>query len=378
MNRIKLFQLALSAVSATLSLLGATGCRPGEAAAVDGGTIAIGVGALAGRPGYDGVTRGVELAIERLNEDKTTRFRMRVPDSSANTAVQIAQQLRNDPSVLAVVGHPESGNTIEVLPIYEDAEHQGRNAVVAVSPTASSPKLTGISPWFFRVAPSDDDAAKYVADWVVDSLGARRAAIIYRNDSYGRDWSTTFANQFGKRGGEVAIRDPYLTDIMEWEAYARHVAEMQADVLLFPGDAPDALQFQRALRAAGVTIPFIGGDGTEAMKEDPDSRGARFVAFYLVDNARDGEARSFVERYRARFNEDPDMFAALSYDAALVLGRSIQSGARTRPAVREALEQVGRNGKPALQGAGGSIAFNTKHDVSGRSVVIAFAHKDNE
>jgi branched-chain amino acid transport system substrate-binding protein len=233
--------------------------------------------------------------------------------------------------------------------------------------------LTGISPWFFRVAPSDDDAARYVANWVIDSLEGLRAAIIYRNDSYGRDWSTTFTAQFLQRGGTVTIRDPYLADITEWEAYARHISAMKPDVILFPGDAPDALQLQRALRDAGVTVPFIGGDGTEAMKNDPDSHNARFVAFYQVENATHGEALKFVQRYRARHATDPDMFAALSYDAALAIGRAIQSGARTRAAVRSALEKI--DASAALDGAGGKIAFNSKHDVAGRSVVVSFARK---
>jgi branched-chain amino acid transport system substrate-binding protein len=375
-NRRIVPQLVGHVARSFLMLAAVNSCRSGEAASARDGVVAIGVGAIPGRPGYEGLTRGVELAVERLNEQSGTTFRTRLPGSKSTSAVQIAQQLRDDQNVLAVVGHPESGNTLEVLPIYEDAQHAGRNAVVAVSPTASSPQLTGISPWFFRVAPSDDDAARYVADWVVDSLKAIRAAIIYRNDSYGRDWSTTFAKQFVSRGAAIAIRDPYLADITEWEAYAQHIAEMKPDVILFPGDAPDALEFQRALRFAGVTVPFIGGDGTEAMRDDPDSRGARLVAFYRVDKATTNEARTFVQRYRKKYNTDPDMFAALSYDAALAIGRAVQSGARTRPAVREALERFGRNGTPALEGAGGSIAFNTKHDVVGRTVVVAFARED--
>lgn len=374
-NSRSVFQIIRPLAIAALLLAVLPGCRRGEAASAAGDRVAIGVGAIPGSPGYEAVTRGVDLAIERLNETDGVNFRSRLPDSGSTSAVQIAQQLRNDRSVLAVVGHPESGNTLEVLPIYEDAEHRGANAVVAVSPTASSPRLSGISPWFFRIAPSDDDAARFVADWVIDSLGGQRAAVIYRNDSYGRDWSTTFASQFRQRGGMISIRDPYLAQITEWEAYAKHVAELKPDVLLFPGDAPDAIEFLTALRAAGVRIPFIGGDGTEGMGANPTSVGARFVSFYQVGNAHDGEALTFVERYRQRYNEDPDMFAALSYDAALVIGRAIQAGARTRPAIREKLETYGRAGVAPIEGAGGQIAFNTKHDIAGRSVVVAFARK---
>jgi len=161
-----------------LTLATTPSCRSsGPAVSPSSGTIGIGIGAIPGKPGYESVVRGLELAVERLNEGGATRFRLRHPDKGSTSAVRIAQQLRNDPSVLGVVGHPESGNSIETVPVYADAENGGRDAVVAISPTASSPRLSGISPWFFRVAPSDDDAARYVARWVLDSLGAQFDAI---------------------------------------------------------------------------------------------------------------------------------------------------------------------------------------------------------
>jgi branched-chain amino acid transport system substrate-binding protein len=334
-----------------------------------GEAVALGVGAVPGRPGYDNVVRGVELAVERLNERGTTKFRVRLPDVGSTSAVRVAQGLRDDPGVIGVVGHPESGHSIEALPVYSDAEHGGANAVVMVSPTASSPRLSGISPWFFRVAPSDNDAAKFVARWTLDSLGSRRAALIYRNDSYGRDWSSTFATAFKAAGGTVVSRDPYLTGITEWEAYALLLAKLKPDVLLFPGDAGDAVELLRALQLADVKVAFVGGDGTEAMASAPEAQGARFVAFFRPERATSAEGQSFVNRYRARFKTDPDMFAALSYDAALAIGTSVIAGARTRTSVRDAIERIG-TGTPSLDGAGGRIAFRGNHDAAGRTVVV--------
>lgn len=359
-----------AAVALSLALLLAGGCRPSDGARSGGdGTFLIGVGAIPGSPGYDGVARGVELAVERLNAASSLRFRTRPPKIGSAGAVQVAEQLSADPGVIAVVGHPESGNTIEAIPIYADAEHDGTNGVVAVSPTASSPQLSGVNPWFFRVAPSDDDAAQVTAQWAIDSLGAKRAAIVYRNDSYGRDWATTFAKAFTRSGATIVAREPYLTGVTEWDAYAQLLATLRPDVVLFPGDATDALAFLRALKAHGVTAPFIGGDGTEQINQHAEAIGARYVAFFRADRATSPEALWFLSRYRERFKQDPDMFAALSYDAAIVMGRTIISGARTRAALRLALEKIG-NGAPSVDGVAGRIAFERNHDIKGRSVVI--------
>lgn len=355
-------------MAGVLLLAAAVGCsRAGSSATADS-AMALGVGAIPAAPGYTSVVQGMTLAIERIREEGGPQLRLRTPASTAASAVQIALQLRDDAAVLAVVGHPESGNTLEAVPVYADAEHDGAAGVPVISPTATSPRLTDISPWFFRVAPSDADAARITALWVRDTLAAKRAAIIYRNDSYGRDWSETFVKTFTEKGTIVA-REPYLTGIVEWDAYAALLAKLRPDVVLFPGDAEDAIQLLLALRELGVSLPFVGGDGTEGMQKDPVSTGARYVTFFDASRATGTEAELFLARYRTRFGGDPDYFAAQAYDAALVIGRTIARGARTRAALRRALEEVG-NGAPAIAGVGGPIAFARTHDVRGRGVVV--------
>ncbi|MEO7997552.1 MAG: ABC transporter substrate-binding protein [Gemmatimonadaceae bacterium] len=368
---------SILAVIGATALFGACSSGSGPAgSSAPKGTFAIGVGAAPGKPGYEGVIRGLQLAVDRLNADAAgqARFSVRAPDASAaNSAVQIAQQLRDDASVIAVVGHPESGTSLEAIPVYADAEHDSANAVVAISPTASSPRLTGASPWFFRVAPSDNEAARLVAKYVADSLGAKSVAIIYRNDSYGRDWSARFTESFASKTGSVLARIPYLTGITEWTAYALQLKKLAPEVLLFPGDADDATAMLRALKANDVHLTFIGGDGTEGIERTHEFPEAKYAAFFLPDRATTPEGKRFVDGYRARFNEAPDMFAALSYDAALAIGRTVIAGARSRNEVRVALGKM--NGASAIEGAGGKIAFNKQGDITGRTIVIATVGK---
>ena len=334
------------------------------------GTFGIGVGAMSGKPGFEGITRGVQLAVDRLNADAAGSLRFTVVTPVAATSViQIAQRLRDDPTVIAVVGHPESGSTLEAIPVYEDQDHGGGNAVVAISPTASSPSLSGRSPWFFRVAPSDNETARLVARYVTDSLGAKSVAIVYRNDTYGRDWSARFAETYASKNRTVLARIPYLAGITEWKAYALQLKKLAPQVLLFPGDADDAVAMLRELKANDVHLTFIGGDGTEGLARTHEFPQARYTAFFLADRATSAEGKRFVDNYRTRFNEPPDMFSALSYDAALAIGRTVIAGARTRPTLRNNLERI--TGASAIDGAGGTIAFNAKHDITGRTIVIA-------
>lgn len=347
------------------------GCSSRTSAPATNGAFTIGIGATPGKPGYAEVVRGAGLAIDRLNEAAKGRvaFTLREPQPGTASVVQIAALLRNDSSVIGVVGHPESGTSLEAIPVYADAEHGGANAVVAVSPTATSPRLSGASPWFFRVAPSDNDATRFVARYVADTLGARTAAIVYRNDAYGRDWAARFAEAYVDRKGGVVLSMPYLADVTEWAAYALALAHDTPQVLLFAGDANDAASLLRALKDANVSLTFIGGDATEALTRTHEFPDAKYAGSYAGEaSSRDGEAKHFAEAYRAKFNEAPGMFAALSYDATLAIGTTVLQGARTRKAVRDALEHM--TATAGIDGAGGRIAFSSQHDIVGRTTTI--------
>jgi branched-chain amino acid transport system substrate-binding protein len=332
-----------------------------------GDDVAIGVGALPGRPGYENVVRGVELAVAELNRVPGVRFRVALPSDSASSAVAVAAAHRADPSVAAVVGHPESGNTQLAIPVYAAVGEAGVNAVAAISPTASSPALSGISPWFFRVAPSDEAGARDVARYAYDSLGFRSAAIVYRNDSYGRDWTTAYAQTWRAMGGRIVVRDPYLADQTDWDLYAMNIAGRNPDVVLFPGDGGDAAIFLRALRTAGARAQFIGGDGTEALAQQPEFAGARYVTFFQADRATSAEAQQFLKAWQGAYRDPPDMFGALSYDAAMAIGAAVRAASpRTREGVRDAIAAL------AIDGVAGRIAFDpASHDVIGRSVVVS-------
>jgi branched-chain amino acid transport system substrate-binding protein len=69
-------------------------------------------------------------------------------EASATRAAAIAQDFVRNEGVLAVIGHVNSGAMIAAAHVYD-------GVLTAVATSASSPDLTGVSPWVFRVIPSD-------------------------------------------------------------------------------------------------------------------------------------------------------------------------------------------------------------------------------
>jgi ABC-type branched-subunit amino acid transport system substrate-binding protein len=75
------------------------------------------------------------------------------------------------------------------------------------------------------------------------------------------------------------------------------------------------------------------------------------------------EARRFAAEFKRRFpNQSGLQSPAFAFDAALTIGRAALAVGSDRSRVRTYIEALG-NGRPALRGVTGDIAFDRNHDV---------------
>lgn len=357
-------------VAAPLAL---AACGSPGASAAAGDSVLIGVASIhsTGQPFF----QGVQLAVDALNASRpagSAPFAMRLPPLEQPTQVAVAQVFRDAPAVVGVVGHPGSGPTMEAAPVYADAEHKGANALVAVTPTATNPAVTKLNDWIFRVCPTDVDGARALARFIIDSIRARSPAIIYRNDLFGRGFTSALGRELDAAGLSLAERDPYLADVTEYGAYTARMVRRGVDAMIVAGAGPDAAPMIRSLHSAGGRIPILGSDDFGSLREaaDPggDFNGVRYIMFFDRDRAT-GEAAAFVQAYHAKFGTFPNHQAALSYDAAMIIGKAVLAVGANRLKVRDWIAQVGR-AQPAYNGVTGEIRFDSIGDPVNKQVVI--------
>jgi branched-chain amino acid transport system substrate-binding protein len=362
-------RLAARLRTATLAPALALACaQPGN----DDAPIRIGIAADLKRPNMQTILRGVELAVDELNASGNgRRFEIGKPPVEATSAVEIAAALRDDPAVVAVVGPADSRSSRESAPIFGDEYGGGRRALAAVSPTSTSASLSGLSPWLFRVCPSDAASSRAAARYVLDSLGFRRAAIVYRNDSYGRGWAAAFTDAYTGGGGTVLERSPHIADMNEWRAYSGLMKLTRPDIILFPGSPADLTGFIRQLRAIGADSPVLGGDAVSELEaQATEFAGVRYIAFFQASRAHSAEAKAFVAAFTKKYGMPPEQRSALAYDATMVIGRAALDVGTERGRIREYLASIGTTRQP-MTGVTGQIAFDERQDVVDKPVVIA-------
>lgn len=313
---------------------------------------------------------GVELAFDSLNRIRpkgAPPLALRRAPPSADSPVKIATAFRDDAAIVAVIGHTESDATIAAAPVYADRAHGGKDPVPVVT-LASANAVTRVSPWIYRVNVPVSEQGRVLARYA-DSLGSKRAGVLYRNEPSGKDFAAAFTEEYAKHGGVVIERDPFTEDIWDFDAYAKRLVKNGAQVVAVAGNIPQGRAMIHALRAAGGQQPVVSTNGP-APKDTGDFRGLHHIVLYSPDRPVAAEGATFATLFRARYNVSPDHWAALGYDAAMLIGRAVHDAGPSRPAIHDWLGTVGKS-RPAHAGATGSIAFDEHRDPIGKKVMVA-------
>jgi branched-chain amino acid transport system substrate-binding protein len=351
--------------SSIILLLAAAACSP---AAQSGGAPYTIAAAGPWQLSHGRNTRlGVELAVKEINDAGGVnghKLLIKEADDRADgaTAAQVAQKFVDDNSVSAVVGHVTSGAMVAAVQVYD-----GHLAAVATS--ASSPDLTGISKWAFRVISSDSANGADIAKFAMRT-GHRRAAILYENDNYGRGLADAFRKNFE---GEIIDIDPIRTDAANREVFISYFKLKQPDIVFVAGVIGSALPMLAEARKQGLKTDFMGGDGWSPITEHPEiSEGAYVGAPFAPTDPRP-EAQKFVAAYKAAYKgAEPDGNAALGYDATKVIAAALAAVGPDREKVRNWLANLSL----PFAGVTGPIRFLPTGDPAGKSITMTRVGRD--
>jgi branched-chain amino acid transport system substrate-binding protein len=325
------------------------------------GTVTFGAAGPWGQSYGEANQKGIQLAVEEINASPAwagRHLQILFADDSGNGvhASTIAQRFVDSASVVAVIGHVTSGAMVSAARVYD-------GHLAAIATTATSPELTGISPWTFRVIPSDSANGITIAQFA-NNRGRKRAAVLYENNPYGRGLADNFRRSFA---GQIISFDPVAEGDQDFEAYVSWFKREHPDLVFVAGTDVSGLAFVREARKQGLQSDLLGGDGWQTMATDPAADGVYVGAPFSAQDPRP-EVRAFVAAYRKKFSAVPDGNAALAYDATKLLADAVDKVGPDRQKIRDYL--AGLNALTAYRGVTGTIRFHADGDPVGKNFVI--------
>lgn len=305
---------------------------------------------------------GVELAVSEINSAGGIdghRLNLIERDDKADglAAASIADEFVRTPAVSAVVGHVNSGGMLSAAPVYD-----GDMAAVATS--ATSPDLSGISSWAFRVISSDSLNGVALANFASQFSGpagvAPRAAVLYENNTYGRGLADAFRRAFR---GTITSIDPIDGDLKNAEPYVSYLKLQQPQIVFIAGRVPSGTVILREAKRQNFQPVFLGGDGWQGIAPDTSISEGVYIGMSFTPEDTTAAARAFVAAFEKQNHFPPDAHAALAYDATRLLAQALRVRGPNRRAIRDYL--AGLTAATAYPGLTGRLWFEKSGDPVG-------------
>jgi branched-chain amino acid transport system substrate-binding protein len=263
----------------------------------------------------------------RRKKLRIVRGDTQLPDTAQ--AIQVAERFASNGQILGVVG-PAGSQEVQVT-----TNTLKRAGLAFVSGSATRTSLTTDQRrrgFFFRTVPNDDQQGPRVARYILNTLNARRVAVIDAQNSYSTGLAGIVEARLLQGGANVqreSVNEEATTDFSS--LIARIPANTQ--VVYVPWQlAPKAQLFGQQLRAAGKNARLFGSDGLF----DPDTFRipGSLVSFFPID-LRDPVIAAYR---RGPGGGESQLFGLPSYAATQVVARAIDrscaNGTATRREVR--------------------------------------------
>jgi branched-chain amino acid transport system substrate-binding protein len=229
----------------------------------------------------------------------------------------------------------------------------------------------------WSTALSQAEEQPLLAHYATKELGFKRIAVLYLNTDWGRTSKDIFAKAAAQDGAQVVAAEGYQPTEKDFRATLVRVNEAKPDSLVLISYYADGAQIVRQARSSGLTQP-IAAVGSVYSPKFLELGGEAVNGVFTESNFFPGDKRpevqDFVQRYRAKYNGEPDTFAARAYDAMIVSAEVMRRYGVTRQAVHDGLKQI--KDVPSL--IFGKVQFDpqTRRVAGARSVYLVV--KDNQ
>lgn len=381
---------ALAAGALTLTACGSRDDDGGSSDSGNGGTkVVIGVDApLTGDLSALGlgIKNSADLAAKTANKDNYVdgvTFEIKALDDQAqpSSGQQNAATFVADKSVIGAVGPLNSSVAESMQKVFDDAK------LVQVSPANTGPGLTQGADWqtsktrpyksYFRTSTTDAIQGPFAAQYVYNDSKKTKVFVIDDKKTYGAGLAATFTDEFKKLGGKVVGTEHINPDTKDFSAVATKVKSSGADVVYYGGEYPQAGPLSKQIKAAGVKVPLVGGDGifdpTFIELAGNNSAGDLATSVGAPIEELDS-AKKFVADYKeAGYKEDYAAYGGYSYDATWSIIEAVKKVVEdndgklpddARAQVSAAVQNV------SFDGVTGKVSFDEFGDTTNKQLTV--------
>jgi branched-chain amino acid transport system substrate-binding protein len=290
--------------------------------------------------------------------DETGRGRI----ESVDAAVASSEEFARQKDIVAVVGPAGSSGAIVAASVLN---HRGIPHVV---PNATSHRLAAAGEWTFRLSPDDKAQGRVLAAFALDTLHARRIAILHVNDDYGEGIRDGVSAALEARGERLI--DEIVIPSISYACRASDgavdlmaralIARSNPDLVVWAGSSAASCAIRRLFENK-PDLRILASDVLEPSRNEtiralaPEIR-RRIYSIVMGAPVQNAAYQAYLDESREQPMPELSPSQALTYDAFAVVAAAVRAVGANRDAVRRWLESLGRS-RPAWTGITGPISF---------------------
>ncbi len=307
----------------------------------------------------EAIRKGVELAYEEIQADPEANVLLELSVVDSESDPEKAKDLLHEQyqnGALIVIGGVTSAEAKAMIPVADDDDR------VLLSPSASSPELTGISRNFYRIFPSDFAAATKMAQFASQDLKIERIMVIAEQQTYAKGIQGAFRPAFEGYGGEVVEVLEIPPGTVDLGGLMDRVMTVKPEAVYLAGFVQgigSMIQELRRLNYQGrifTTSAFALPSAIARVGQD--AAGVILTQSVFELDSDHAHVQRFVKAFEAKYGEKPDIYAAHGYDATKVVAAALAGRPALPGEVVKGLRDV-----EDYPGVTGSIRFDDKGDV---------------
>jgi branched-chain amino acid transport system substrate-binding protein len=381
-------QVGASLLIASLAL-SACGSRGGTTSTTASGNKTAVIGIMAPLSGDLsalglGIQHSVELAVKQANASNaipgwTLKVEAKDDEGKPDVGKNAATAFAGEANVAGVVGNLNSSVSQSTQPVLATAK------IVQVSPANTNPSLTQGANFstapvrtyatYFRTCTTDSVQGPFAAQYLFTKAGIKKVATIHDKKTYGQGLVAAFTKQFTTLGGTVTAAETINPDDSNFQAVISKVKPTAPAAVYYGGEYPQAGPLSQQMKAAGLKVPLMGGDGIYDDKYitlgGATSNGDLATSVGAPTDSLAAGKKFLADYAAAGYKEPSAAYGAYSFDAANAIINALKVSlkgasdvASTRQGTIDAL------GKVAFDGVTGKVAFDKYGDTVSRVLTV--------
>lgn len=288
-----------------------------------------GTGPLTGGAAVYGnaVKRGAEIAVEEINALGDIQFELKYEDDTHD-----AEKAVNAYNSLKDWGVQISFGSVTTQPCIATSADTYADRIFALTPSASAPAVTEGKDNMFQMCFSDPNQGSASAQYISDKKLGTKIAVIYKNDDvYSTGIRDTFMSKAKELGLDVVSETTFNTDSQnDFSVQLNDAKNAGADILFLPMYYEAAALILAQAKSMSYAPTFFGVDGMDGILtlegfDTSLAEGVILLTPFSAD-ASDEKTVNFVNKYKEKYNEVPNQFAADAYDCVYAVYQACKNG----------------------------------------------------